>query len=303
MNYVHRPNFDLNLLKVFDAIMKTRSASQAADALGLSQSAVSHALARLREQIGDPLFVRIGGRMEPTARALRLADPLRDALEAAARIVAYEDSFDPARSGRVFCIAASDSIQASLLGTLLRNIAAPGLRVAVRLLGLERDAALAALDSGDVDVAVGFLPKSRRWHERERLYSETHLCLFDQRLVRLQAPISLLDFVAHPHILPSLRGELTSFVDEALEKHGLQRRVVASTGAFTTIPMMLKSAPVIATLPARVARFCSNAATLTVSPLPFEGPGFDISMVWNRRDIESASHAWLRARIREAAQV
>jgi DNA-binding transcriptional LysR family regulator len=303
MNRVHRPNFDLNLLKVFDAIMETQSASEAAAGLGLSQSAVSHALTRLREQVGDPLFVRIGGRMKPTPRALRLADPLRDALEAAARIVASDEAFDPARNGRVFCIAASDLIQAALLGTLLRNIAAPGLRVAVRLLGLERDAALAALDAGDIDVAVGFLPKSRRWHERERLYFETHLCLFDQRLVPLQAPISLQEFVAHPHILPSLRAELTSFVDEALEKHGLQRRVLASTAAFITIPMMLKSAPLIATLPARVAHFCSNAATLTVSPLPFDGPGFDVSMVWNRRDSESASHAWLRARIREAAQV
>lgn len=303
MNRVHRPDFDLNLLKVFDAIMETRSASQAAVALGMSQSAVSHALARLREQVGDPLFVRVGGRMDPTPRALRLADPLRDALVAAARIVATDDTFDPARNGRVFCIAASDSIQAALLGTLLRNIATPGLRVAVRLLGLERDAALAALDSGDVDIAIGFLPKSRRWHERETLYSETHLCLFDQRLVRLQAPVPLQGFVAHAHIVPSLRGELTSFVDEALEKLGLQRRVVASTGAFITIPMMLKTAPLIATLPARVARFCSNAATLTVSPLPFEGPGFDVSMVWNRRDSASASHAWLRARIREAAQV
>jgi DNA-binding transcriptional LysR family regulator len=147
MNRVHRPEFDLNLLKVFDAMLETRSASQAAAALGLSQSAVSHALARLREQVSDPLVVRVGGRMEPTPRALRLADPLRVALEAAARIGASEDSFDPARNGRVFCIAASDSIQAALLGTLLRNIAAPGLRVAVRLLNLERDAALAALDS------------------------------------------------------------------------------------------------------------------------------------------------------------
>ena len=78
--------------------------------------------------------------------------------------------------------------------------------------------------------------------------------------------------------MPSLRAELTRFVDEVLEQHGLQHRVVASTAALITIPMMLKTAPMIATLPARTARF-SNATTLTVSPLPFNGPGFDVSMV------------------------
>jgi DNA-binding transcriptional LysR family regulator len=299
MNQMHRSAFDLNLLKVFDAVMETRSASRAAEELGLSQSAVSHALARLREQVAEPLFVRVGGRLEPTPRAQRLEEPLRDALDAALR---FEDRFDPTRNSRVFFVAASGSIQAALLGTVLHHISAPELRVAIRLRGFDRDAALAGLDSGDIDIAVGFLPQVRRWHEREKLYFETHICLFDPRLVPIPAPISLDDFVAYPHLVPSLRGALTSFVDEALERRGLTRRVVASTAEFITIPMMLKSAPLIATLPARVARFCSSAAALTASPLPFEGPGFDVCMVWNRRDSGSASHIWLRERIREAAR-
>jgi LysR family transcriptional regulator, mexEF-oprN operon transcriptional activator len=110
------------------------------------------------------------------------------------------------------------------------------------------------------------------------------------------------DFIAWPHVMPSLRGELTSFVDEALEQRGVYRRVVASTAEFVAIPMMLKAAPLIATLPSRVARFCCNAAALAASPLPFEAPRCDVSMVWNRRDNGSADNAWLRRQIRRAAQ-
>lgn len=302
MNRMHFAALDLNLLKVFDAVIETRSASRAAEALGLSQSAVSHGLARLREQLSDPLFVREAGRLEPTARARRLAEPIRDALLSAARAFSSIEEFDPTLEHRVFDVAASDSIQAALFGKLLRRLAPPELRVVIRLRGLDQDAMLRALDAGEIDLAVGFLPKVRRWHEREVLYDESHVCLFDPRLVNLSAPISLDDFVAWPHVVPSLRGELTSFVDEALAQRGIYRRVIASTAEFVTIPMMLKAAPLIATLPSRIARFCCNAAALAASPLPFEGPRYDVSMVWNQRDSASAANAWLRERMRQVAR-
>jgi LysR family transcriptional activator of mexEF-oprN operon len=102
-------------------------------------------------------------------------------------------------------------------------------------------------------------------------------------------------------VVPSLRGDFTSFVDEALDACGMQRRVVASTAEFITIPMLLKSAPLIATLPARLARFCVSAARLATSPLPFETPRYDVSMVWNDRESNSPSHSGLRQLILKAA--
>jgi DNA-binding transcriptional LysR family regulator len=113
MNSIHSTQLDLNLLKTFDALFVTRSASRAAAALGVGQPAVSHALGRLRNAIGDPLFVRTAGRMEPTARAQRLAEPVREALMAAGRALSIEESFDPAHDRRIFSVSASDSLQKS----------------------------------------------------------------------------------------------------------------------------------------------------------------------------------------------
>ena len=148
MNSIHSTQLDLNLLKTFDALFVTRSASSAAAALGVGQPAVSHALGRLRNVIGDPLFVRTAGRMEPTARAQRLAEPVREALMAAGRALSIEESFDPAQDRRIFSVSASDSLQPVLFSRVLSDLAADGMRPALRLRSLDRDAMLMALDEG-----------------------------------------------------------------------------------------------------------------------------------------------------------
>lgn len=297
MNPVHDPGLDLNLLKVFDALLQTRSVTRAAGLLGVSQSAVSHALRRLRSSTGDVLFVRTGAAMQPTARAERLGETVREALLAAARVLSAQESFDPASDERVFAIGASDSIQVVVLARLLAELAAAGPRVALRLRSLDRDALLAALDQGELDLAVGYLPVVRRWHERQELFQERHLCLFNPELLPLSQPLTVEEFAAHGHLVPSLRGELSSFVDVALEQRGLRRRVVASTAQFLAIPMLLKVAPLIATLPAGLARYCAHAALLATGELPFDLPGYGVSMVWHRRDNASPALGWLRERI------
>jgi DNA-binding transcriptional LysR family regulator len=183
---------------------------------------------------------------------------------------------------------------------VLSDLAADGMRPALRLRSLDRDATLIALDEGELDLAVGYLPRVRRWHEREVLYEEGHVCLFNPDLLRLPVPVPVEAFAEFGHIVPSLRGEMTSFVDEVLDERGLRRRVVATTAQFMAIPMMLKQVPAIATLPARFAHFCVNAAALATSPLPFPSPTFAVSMVWHRRDAGSLSIAWLRGRVRAA---
>ncbi len=301
MNPIHDPAFDLNLLKVFDALMQARSVSRAAGLLGVTQSAVSHALARLRVLAGDPLFVRGAGGMQPTPRAGRLAEPLRDALLAAARALAREDAFDPLQEARVFTVAASDSLQTVLLGRVLAGLAAPGMRPALRLRSLDAEAALQALDAGEIDAAVGYLPRLRRWHRRQVLFSESHACLFNPALLPLPVPVSLQDFAACAHVVPSLRGELSSFVDEALERHGLRRRVVGATAQFLLLPMLLTQAPLMATLPSRLAAFCAGVAWLATSPLPVPVASYDVTLAWHSRDAASPALQWLLARIAEAA--
>jgi DNA-binding transcriptional LysR family regulator len=299
MKSVHSSVLDLNLLKVFDALMQTRSVSRAAELLGVGQSAASHSLARLRELTGDPLFIRTAGQMEPTARAQRLAEPMRDALLMAARAMAPEaaGAFEPSEGRNVFTIGASDYAATVLLGGLLDEIALRGWDIGLSILPLDRRTAPGMLDAGEIDLALGLFPKVQTWQVRHVLFEERHACLFDGKRLGLQAPIALSDFVAHPHLVPSLHGEFASFVGAALEASGAARRCIMATPHFLTIPLLLKSVPAIATLPRRLSIACANAAALTASPLPFASPHFDVSMLWHRRDSASAAHRWLRARI------
>ncbi len=299
MKRIHDAALDLNLLKVFDAIMQTRSASRAAGLLGVGQSAVSHALARLRQTTGDPLFVRSGGRLEPTARAQRLAEPMREALLLAAGALSGEVGlpFDPASARRVFTLGAGDFAATVLLGGLMEEIAREGWDIRIAILPADRHNAPDMLDSGRIDLALGLLPNLRRWQERQVLFEEVQACVFDGARLNLKAPIALDDFVALPHLIPSLHGEFPTFVDEELAALGMQRRSVMATAHFLSIPLLLKRVPAISTLPRRLCMACANAAALTVSELPVPVRRFDISMLWHRRDSGSPSHRWLRERI------
>ncbi|WP_395452256.1 LysR family transcriptional regulator (plasmid) [Azospirillum melinis] len=301
MKAIHNPALDLNLIKVFDALLETRNVSRAAEALGVSQSAVSHALGRLRTLVGDPLFVRTGNRMEPTPRAQRLAEPLRDLLVGAARALSAEEDFDPQREERTFTISTTDSMQAVLLTGILRDAAEGNLRVSVSLLNLDPDAMLNALDDGTLDLAIGYLPDLRRWHDGQVLYRETHACLYNPKLVPVTPPIGLEDYTRYPHLMPSLRGGMTSFIDEELAALGTSRRVAASTTQFLAIPMILMQVPMLTSLPARLARLYADALGLATSPLPFDIGDYEMSMIWHRRNTGSPSHGWLRQRMSEEA--
>jgi DNA-binding transcriptional LysR family regulator len=299
MSQVHSPALDLNLLKVFDAVMETRSASRAAARLGIGQSAVSHGLARLRAATGDALFVRSATGLEPTARAQRLAEPVREALllAAGALLPAAEAAFDPARRRAEFRIGAGDYAAAVLLRGLVAEIATMGWDIGLAVRPIDRSSAPDLLDAGEIDLALGLFASPRRWQERQVLFEEGHACLFDGARLGIAAPIPLDRFAALPHLVPTLHGEFASFVDAALEARGLRRRSILATAHFLSLPLLLKAVPAVATLPLRLSQQCANAAALTVSPLPFDGLRFEVSMPWHKRDSQVAAQRWLRGRV------
>jgi DNA-binding transcriptional LysR family regulator len=299
MKAVHSADLDLNLLKLFDAVMQTRSVSRAAVLLGVGQSAVSHGLRRLREATRDPLFVRSGGRMEPTARAQRLAQPMRDALVMAMAALSPDAAlpFDPRTGRHVFRIGAGDYAATVLLGGLMEEIGREGYDIGISVLAVDRQTASRMLDAGDIDLALGLLPVKQRWHERRVLYEETQALIFDGARMGVSAHVSLQDFLAWPHIVPSLHGDFTSFVDEELATLGHARRSIMATAHFVTIPLLLRRVQAFCSLPRRLCLACANAAALTVSPLPVPARRFDISMLWHQRDNASRAQGWLRERI------
>jgi LysR family transcriptional activator of mexEF-oprN operon len=285
---------DLNLLLVFSALMREGSVTRAAQRLYLGQPAVSAALARLRDLFRDELFLRTARGMEPTARALELADQLRPALAQIHGALFGTQRFDPASAERSFRLGMPDSIEVALMPTLIRRIAerAPGVRLVSQLAGREQGARL--LDSNEIDLGISRFSDISAWHRQQALYEEGYSCLYDGRRMGLKSPIGLPDYLEHPHLLMSFVGDFEGVVDEPLRRLKRRRRVVLSTTRFSTLPFILKETDTIATLPTSMARRCARVFGLTLSPPPIPLETFTISMMWHARSDQDAGHLWLR---------
>ncbi len=294
-------SFDLNLLVALDALIIEGSVSGAARRIGIGQPAMSHTLGRLRDLFGDPLLVRTGSTMQPTARALDLAEPVARILADIRRNVLADRAFLPEQAERVFRLGASDYVMAAILPRLLAmlNQAAPTVRVAAG--PAARNEAAAKLAGGLLDVAVGYYPDPTTATQRETLFHEEHVCLFDAEACGTTAPITLEAYLALPHFLVSSAGDFTGAVDTALAQTGRPRFVQLSTPNFLTIPFLLRGSRAVAVVPSRLALHCRDAIGLALSPLPVKVDGFDVVMVWHMRTAADPAQRWFRDRLREAA--
>jgi DNA-binding transcriptional LysR family regulator len=293
-------SFDLNLLVALDALIIEGSVSEAARRIGIGQPAMSHALGRLRDLFGDPLLVRTGSTMRPTARALDLAEPVARILADIRANVLADRAFLPERENRIFRLGASDYVMAAILPKLLAilHLAAPNLRLAAG--PLARDEADAKLANGVVDVAVGYYPDAASSKKRETLFHENHVCLFDADACGTKSPITLHAYLSLPHFLVSSAGDFTGAVDIALAGMKRTRFVQLSTPSFLTIPFLLRGSRAVAIVPSRLAHHCRDAIGLAVCPPPVKVDGFDVEMVWHPRTESDPAQRWFRDRVREA---
>jgi LysR family transcriptional activator of mexEF-oprN operon len=292
---------DLNLLVVFHAIQNERSVSRAAQRLYLGPSAVSMSLRRLRELFGDELFVRSGSQMVPTARAETLAPRIAELLEAAQRLVRDGGGFEPESTARVFRLGASEACEAGTTAALLAELRlqSPRSQLVVRPIDYMNTAEL--LESGEIELAVGYLREIPGAHQSERLCRHAFACVYDPRQVHGTPPLTLDDYLAHDHVLVSQRGDLEGVVDAQLRTLGRSRRVVASTSRFSVIPSWLMRSPLIATLANDIALELALNHGLACSPLPLQVDGYDVHMCWHKRDERNASAAWFRDLVRRVA--
>lgn len=284
---------DLTLLLVFLGLVRHRKAAAVALELGLTQSAISQALKRLRDIFGDPLFLRRPHGMEPTATALALEEPVRQAVESLRTALGAARAFDPLRAEGVVRVAALDAEQAVLVPPLAARLrqAAPGLRLSVLPLG--RDAALEALDEGRVDLALGFIWKWPDSVLQRVLYHEGFLVAGLPALLPDAPEIGLEAYCAADHVLISPAGDLRGVVDDLLEALGRQRRIVLGLPAFLPALAAISGAPALLTLPARLARrFAPGFGLVTAKP-PVEVRSFPVSAFWHRRNAGDARTLWL----------
>jgi DNA-binding transcriptional LysR family regulator len=294
---------DLNLLVALDALLAEGNVTRAAERLGLSQPAMSHALNRLRALLDDPILVRTPRGMVPTPRAEELAPAIRVALDDIDRALRGSPPFDPSTSTRCFTIAAVDHGELVILPPLLARIAAeaPGIDLLVRPLRL--DEIEEELESGAVDLAFGVLyPGDNFATFRQRLFHESFVCLVRADHPKVGETLSIEEFVALDHALVGPRGRPGGFVDSELTKRGLSRRVALMVPHFLVAPMILAKSDLILTAPGRIARAFAAILPLRIVPTPFELKGFDVSQLWHERQNHDPAHAWLRGLIVEVCR-
>jgi DNA-binding transcriptional LysR family regulator len=297
IDHTNLSRLDLNLLVAFDALLSERSVTRAASRIGLGQSAMSHNLARLRRLFDDELLTRSAEGMRPTPRALALAERVRSALRLVQSTVLESGTFDPATAERVFRIGLADSIEVAIMPAVVERLQALAPGVSLRLRPANRIDVLEELDTGQLDLGVGVFEQGQVHHFRRQLYTDHFLCLFSPEQLGVSAPLSLEEYLRFPHILTSLADDTRGVVDEALAKRKLRRRVIMTTPGFLAVPFVVRRAPVLITMPSRLAHYFADAFSLATSSVPIELPRFTISLLWHGSFNRDLSHMWLRQTI------
>lgn len=304
MNEIDIRDIDFNLLKAFDALMKTRSVTKAAKLLGVGQPAMSHSLSRLREAFDDELFVRATDGMRPTARAVQVSTSIERAMTEIHRAFRGNADFDPAVEQFEFTLALSDYSECVLLPPLMADIAvsAPNFKLTVIQYAFYSYQRL--LDENDVDLVVASVRQPAAAHRHERLFDDYRRCMYSKKLVKAKVPISVDDYLKYRHVIVDRDGKAGTAVDTGLaESIGKRRTVGLVTPRFATLPPVLARAPVVATLPARIAYVFAHEKDLVVSDLPFDVAPIEQSMVWHAAANENPAFVWFLERVRRAAAV
>jgi DNA-binding transcriptional LysR family regulator len=310
---------DLNLLRVFAALMDERSVLRAGLRVGLSQSAVSHALARLREALRDELFVRTTAGMQPTARALAMATPVREAL-VRIELAVSSAGFDPASSRRQFTLAADDYTTAVIVPEILGllNTEAPNVDLVIR--PRTRIDLAEQIDLGRIDVAIGsFAAIPERLRSNVLFHDEDALATDRQR--PRKAAIGVSDLANVPLLVVTLGGQEEGALDGFISERGLYRRsemfdrpalvralaalklaprIALAVPHFLALPHLLAVSDAVAIVPRLLATFLASSGSVVVHRTPYHTERVAVRAVWHERNDDDAAHKWLRGIVQRA---
>ncbi len=286
-------SIDLNLLVVLRALLRERHVTRAASAVGLSQSATSHALARLRELCDDPLLVRAGKALELTPRAARLLPSLERGLSDLQAVVSAEPAFEPASARRVFTLAMADYGIAVLLTPLLRELEHAAPNVDLSVVSFPNLAEM--LEAGSVDLALVSKEQFSGPFSTQDLFKDGFMCMVRSDHPSVKAKLSLDTYASLRHVLVAPSGTPGSIVDTELARLGVTRRITARVSSFLVAPLVVAETDFIATLPARLARTQAQRYGVRLVPPPLRLPEFTLAMAWHPRLEHDPAQRWLRA--------
>jgi DNA-binding transcriptional LysR family regulator len=293
----HIRRLDMTQLLVFEGLMRLRKLTLVAEEIGLTQSAVSHIVKRLRENFDDELFLRRPSGVEPTSRALALEPMIGEIVALSSRALQLDKDFDPQTEIRTIKIAGPD-FQMALYSPLIISLftqKAQGLRLSFT--SQTRDDALVSLSAGQIDIAIGFFWKLPDHFEKQSLYSESYQIVMRRGHPLASEEMDTDTYCAAQHLLVSVRGDLEGIVDTTLANLGKSRHVKASVAQFFPALTTTSTSDLICTIPSRLAQRYCDQFNLVSKTVPFAIRPFGVSAVWHRRTSSDLALAWVRAQL------
>lgn len=290
---------DLNLLVVLEALLAERHISRAALRLQLSQPAVSHSLARLRQLLDDPLLVRGQGGLVLTPRAHELAAPLAEAL-AQVRILLGPGGFQPATARRTFRMAMSDYGALVVLPRLLRALRRAAPNIDLTVTQSSRETMTAQIADGALDVALAAFSFEPEGVRTAVLFDDDFACAVDATTVRDTGRLDHVAYLARSHVLVTAATERSEAIDAAVTRLGGRRKIACSVPHWSVAPGLIVGTNMVLTTARRSLEALADNR-LAIFEAPFTIPGFSYSMIWPEKAEADPGHTWLRERVREAA--
>jgi DNA-binding transcriptional LysR family regulator len=300
MSMVNLSRIDLNLLVVLEAIADEGGVSRAAEKLSLTQPAVSHALARLRETMGDPLFVRHGRNLAPTALTKRLIEPLRRSLQTLGALIEKSDGFDPARTEAAFSVAMRDPLEVLILPPMMRRLARTAPRIDLRTVQVRRRSVEAGLADGTLDAVLDVsLPLSERVH-RQRVGTDRFVVVARKSHPGIRPGFTLPAYLEQQHVMVTSRRRGPGAEDIELGQHGLRRHVRLRCRNYLAAFRVVGETDLVLTMPERYAALLGGRPAIRALKIPVKMPTLDLWLYWHDRVHHDPANRWLRTELLEA---
>lgn len=287
-------HFDLNLIVVLDALLDERSVTGAARRLKTSQPTVSFSLQKLRDILGDPLFIRTARGMEPTPRALEMRDAVRSVLATVEDQLLSARTFDPATSDIPVTVSTSDVGELVFLPKLLRHLRAIAPQMTVRSVTMGPQRLAEALAGGQVDLALGYFPDLAGGIYQQGLFEHPFACLVRGDHPTIGSTLSLEEFVQAEHAVVNAEGRSQEIFENEMQARGIHRRIALSTPHFMGMPLLIATSDLIVTVPKAVATAWIGRANLKMLPPPVTVPPIALKQFWHRRFHADPRGVWLR---------
>lgn len=296
MKTIHLKNIDLNLLLIFDCIYREESITEAGERLGRTQSAVSHALERLRNLFDDPLFVRTANRMRPTPRAHQLAGPIQMALKNIQDVLDQPTRFSAKRLERTFVISMSDYCETVILPPLMKQLSQHAPRVQIEILAPATTDPQQGLESGAFDLIIGNKDLGTGIYQ-QKLFEDDFVCMVSKDHGTIGKDLTLVEYQEIPHIVFAPSGK-QDLLEKKLRKEGIKRHIALQVPHILVIPQILKGTPYLVTLPRKLAEALDVTFLKMLTP-PMTLPEIPVMQYWHEALNKDPAHQWLRKTVRE----